>query len=476
MQKNWNLINNSLRKSQSSISKPEILMDGPRAVRITPHSKIPEILLTSFSRFKYCLITDVARCYPSIYTHSIPWAIHGKANSKLDTKINFRTIIANKLDASFRAAQYGQTIGIPVGTDTSRLVAEIILSAVDAKFDELCEGESVKFVRHVDDYWVAGSSIEHCHRYLQKLRAALREYELDVNDLKTKIVPTSQILGDSWPAETEARLKHVLSAKNGSSKYDIVAAFSGIIDNVNRNNDEGIIRHAIKKIDQHQLWISNWNIIEHFLAHVSIQFPHCFDYVARVVSWRVRRGLGVEVELWRDIAGEVIVQNAALARDSEALWALWLLKEINSHTPIKASEVVLKNCSPLVKALLFRSAVSGLTDDKELAEKIIWSADLSDPYGREWPLLMEINHHLDGVVNETNAEYDSMYEYYEKKCSLISWDAKPVVFDEESEEGPDHAIEDYVSAYDDESDEVDGDDQSEAEEGFDDTDGVSLPV
>ena len=31
---------------------------------------------------QYVVHADVASCFPSIYTHSIPWALHGKATSK----------------------------------------------------------------------------------------------------------------------------------------------------------------------------------------------------------------------------------------------------------------------------------------------------------------------------------------------------------------------------------------------------------
>lgn len=31
---------------------------------------------------QYVVHADVASCFPSIYTHSIPWALHGKAASK----------------------------------------------------------------------------------------------------------------------------------------------------------------------------------------------------------------------------------------------------------------------------------------------------------------------------------------------------------------------------------------------------------
>ena len=54
-------------------STSHFIMDGAgyRHIRITPHSELPRIRLTSLSRFAFCLAADVSRCYYSIYTHSI---------------------------------------------------------------------------------------------------------------------------------------------------------------------------------------------------------------------------------------------------------------------------------------------------------------------------------------------------------------------------------------------------------------------
>lgn len=38
--------------------------------------------------YKYCIKTDITNCYGSVYTHSIPWAIHGKNQMKKNVKKN----------------------------------------------------------------------------------------------------------------------------------------------------------------------------------------------------------------------------------------------------------------------------------------------------------------------------------------------------------------------------------------------------
>lgn len=129
--KNWQLVHAKYDRSTGSLSKPKFAPGNVRASRITPHSELPARRLKDFSRFRYCLVTDVSRCFPSIYTHSIPWALHGKAASKSDRRVASAAIIGNRLDFILRQSQDGQTIGVGVGSDISRMTAEIVLSAVD---------------------------------------------------------------------------------------------------------------------------------------------------------------------------------------------------------------------------------------------------------------------------------------------------------------------------------------------------------
>src|SRR5438105_3612641 len=98
------------------------------------------------------------------------------------------------------------------------------------------------------------------------------------------------------------------------------------------------------------LWNSNWAILEHFLAQCAVQFPHSFDYVARVIAWRIRLKKSVNVAMWTEIAQVAAEQHSELGRDSETCWAIWLLKELTAKLPKSLSDSVLQNCSAFVLA------------------------------------------------------------------------------------------------------------------------------
>ncbi|MCV5837901.1 RNA-directed DNA polymerase, partial [Escherichia coli] len=77
--------------------------------------------------------TDISRFYHSIYTHSIAWTYHTKDISKRNRS---NSLFGNVLDKHSQDSQDGQTIGLPIGPDTSLIIAESLLSNIDLKLSE----------------------------------------------------------------------------------------------------------------------------------------------------------------------------------------------------------------------------------------------------------------------------------------------------------------------------------------------------
>jgi hypothetical protein len=75
--------------------------------------------------------TNISRFYHSLYTHSVAWAFHGKDVAKKDRKIDSSKVYFNRLDFILRQGQDGPTIGIPVGPDASRYVAQLLASKLN---------------------------------------------------------------------------------------------------------------------------------------------------------------------------------------------------------------------------------------------------------------------------------------------------------------------------------------------------------
>ncbi len=453
LREHWAHISDIFDGASGSVSRPIIDHAGPRSVRITSHQDLPRLQLQRLSRFRYCLVTDVSRFYSSIYTHALPWAINGKAAAKADQSTSSSTVFGNRLDFALRQSQAKQTIGIAVGPDTCKVIAEILMSAVDRRFIELSGSKPPAYLRHVDDYWIGGNSVEACEKHLQNLRLAMREYELDINEAKTITLPTQQVFRQSWSSGFERDIRDALRPSGRRAGSDIVSVVGSVIEQAARGGDDGIIKRAVRVIDEQKLWSADWELLEHFLVQCAVQFPHSIDYVARVVAWRVRTGQPTDQALWVEVAHDLALRSARVGHDSEVAWSLYLLKELDQKVTKALSDAVLANNSALVTSLLAHFSVHGLAADSRLRSTLSGVVD-GDPYaGPHWPLALELNHLSRKTISwALPAGSPALRTLQAARASMIRWTAPPKVFNgQQAADGdarlPATAIEDFGSDY-----------------------------
>uniref|UniRef100_UPI003F68E4E7 RNA-directed DNA polymerase n=1 Tax=Streptococcus pluranimalium TaxID=82348 RepID=UPI003F68E4E7 len=143
--------------------------------------------------YDYCIQTDITDCYPSIYTHSISWALHGKEYSKNNRGLKDSSknlIVGNNLDKKISNLQNGQTNGIPQGSVVMDFIAEMVLGYADLllteriKASELRE-ESYKVLRYRDDYRIFGNKLEVVENIMKFLTEILMDLNLKINSKKT---------------------------------------------------------------------------------------------------------------------------------------------------------------------------------------------------------------------------------------------------------------------------------------------------
>lgn len=86
---------------------------------------------------------DVSKCFDSIYTHSLPWAVLGKDQTKFSLDESKATF-GGRFDALMQNLNHKETNGIVIGPEFSRIFAEIILQSVDAELiKQLAEGPNI---------------------------------------------------------------------------------------------------------------------------------------------------------------------------------------------------------------------------------------------------------------------------------------------------------------------------------------------
>jgi hypothetical protein len=255
----WPDLRKHFEKSKLSLSVPKLRGNKNRATEIVPLSELTEKRLILSGSYPYALMTDVSRFFPTIYTHSIPWALHGKANSKANTKIKTPTYYGNILDYIIQGSQERQTIGIPIGPDTSHIVSEIIATAVDLHLRDRLKRWPVGY-RHVGDYFLCFNSRQEADAALTALKSALREFELDINPTKTRIVETGSLREDGWVDRLKAA---EISTSEREQRRDISRFFDLAFDVA--REDENALKYALKRSAGTRILAPVWQLYEAYL-------------------------------------------------------------------------------------------------------------------------------------------------------------------------------------------------------------------
>lgn len=150
--------------------------------------------------YKYLLKTDIKNFYPSIYTHSISWAIHGKKIIRKGTNRHNYTYFGNRLDKLFQNANDGCTNGVPIGPVVSDLIAEIVLSGVDRLMSKYLP-DDVTVVRFKDDYSILAMNEADGRAVIKLLQSSLKEFRLELNDEKTEVYKLPNGLFRNWVSQ-----------------------------------------------------------------------------------------------------------------------------------------------------------------------------------------------------------------------------------------------------------------------------------
>ena len=153
-----------------------------RQWRVSMEQKSIELSLD----YDYCAQTDIVDCYPSIYTHSVAWALHGKSVAK--TKRSDRTLIGNIIDRLLQDMHLGQTNGIPQGSVLMDFIAEMVLGYADVELSSRCSGDGIndyRILRYRDDYRIFVNNPSDGDRILKHLTEVLIDLGLKLNPAKT---------------------------------------------------------------------------------------------------------------------------------------------------------------------------------------------------------------------------------------------------------------------------------------------------
>jgi hypothetical protein len=441
---NYAFLRTHLKKSKLSITIPKKDTRSKRAL-IPSRSGVarPKLRLADRAKGDFLLTTDVSDFYGRLYSHSIPWALHSKPFAKQNRGLNH---IGNIFDALLRNSQDGQTMGIPVGPDTSLLVSELVMAAIDQTMQAKYTG-LVGF-RFYDDYEIVCPDEATAQRVLADLEDCLDNFELSINRRKTRIVRLPETVDLPWVAV----LRDFKLPEFSRDVEDRIVDFANLAFPLAKiHPHDPVLRYALIKlatgkpdesllypdyIDEDDLYspYAGKEIYQDFLINVFRAEPHLSHIVAGELLRYKDNGGKLNLELIGNAITSHILRYSSTKSGNEVAWALWLAIYLDVPLNEEVGKQVSRNNDNVVAILSLDAREKGLF--KRNLDTTSWEGLISQSeiYSENWLLCYEaaahgwlpitdgsdyINRHrCFGALNQNGVRFYDSASYNRKRTVL----------------------------------------------------------
>jgi Reverse transcriptase (RNA-dependent DNA polymerase) len=320
------------KKSGLSITPSLVDWKGDRAVTRPLFDVKQQQTANLNALYELLAEADIQAFYHSIYTHAISWAIHGKTVAKKNRSL---TWVGNLIDLLVRNAQDGQTVGLPVGPDTSRFIAEIVGAAIDQSIQKALNKRkwSTKErsgMRFVDDYMFGSSSLQDAKSVIAAVRRAVNEFELELNNSKTSIRSSGPFFQVDWRDHLRSMLP-----KYPYGKQDVARYLYEVYVTAKNNESADVVKFSIQIARRAFLETNEWSVFEDYMLSSYRKNPTVLHLVVELL---VLRSLSKH-DISLDRVGSFVSASlpALIEQDKigEVCWLMFLC--ISTRIPIKSA-------------------------------------------------------------------------------------------------------------------------------------------
>ncbi len=382
--RHWTAITNRINQSPYSLTKCDISERG-RTIGMPPLSLLAEKRVIAYAGQGAILQTDILSFYHSIYTHAVPWAIHGKDAAKANRNAHDATMYGNRLDFLLRSCQDGQTIGIPVGPDTSRIISELMLCAVEDRLRHNPGAKIVKGLRYVDDFFLCFDSLADAETALGILREACLYFDLQVNAAKTSTTVTTAFIESTWAGNLSAAK---ISSERKAQRRSLMRFFSDVITITKTLTDESIASFAIRKSAKIRVHKENWDIYLSFLVRIGQEHGNCLDSIAKIICTYVAAGYPI-LECIPAFIDRLIVEHALYNHHYEVSWLVWMAISLNIRLAPSASKLIFQIENDICAILALHMRQRRLVGSSGNISSWLGPVSCEDLLGNHWLLIYE---------------------------------------------------------------------------------------
>lgn len=289
--KNWQFIQQRLKSFSGGVveccSMPVVdLDDDPKPKKkqiLTWWKTIEQRSLELSLEFSHVSLTDVSNCYPSIYTHAIAWALHGRDNAKKNR--NDKNLVGNQLDRLIRSSREGQTNGIPQASLLSHLVAELVLGYCDTYISKRLEGtKDLIILRYRDDFRIFANSDADCAKGLKAVSECLNIFGMKLGASKTSRT-SNVVIGAVKQDKIDAL---ALARRQTTLQKELLVIHRFCAEKPGSGATKFLIREFLDRLEARlptNAWkIENPTVLTAILLDIAARTPAVFPAVATTIS------------------------------------------------------------------------------------------------------------------------------------------------------------------------------------------------
>lgn len=330
---NWEQISKHLTSCNFGVEDVIVKSDNNRAVS-SPDFRLVSLRHSEISAIhNHALVADISRFYGTLYTHAIPWSLHTKvwAKKHLNTAI-YKKSLGARLDEAVRKGQDNQTIGIPIGPDTSRIIAEIVAVAIDKRLQAELTLSTSSIVRNVDDWYIGFDNAGLAEEAIAVLSSTARDYELEIHPEKTKVVNACTEAQPVWPsALRQNTISETFSDQTKSIDYYFAQAFHYAAEHKGQN----VLRFAVNLLVSINILKVNWHQFETYLLKAARSNSTTIPMVVHILVSYHKRGFSINTDRVAKLIKDIIAQCGPSAAHYEIAWILFLAKMLKIRLPAK---------------------------------------------------------------------------------------------------------------------------------------------
>ena len=325
---NWEKLE-YITQTKNSLNIPKEHSDGRIIIMEYENTKekIKRHIKLSFNK-KFYVYTDISNFFPSIYSHSIPWALVGfdVAKKERDQDKWF-----NKIDFYQRITKRDETNGVPIGPASSNIICESILARVDNRL----KSEGFEFIRFIDDYTAYFDTYEKAEEFIRRLSEELSKYKLLLNIKKTFIEQLPSSSSPEWIVDLTTRMPD----KKNINPTNIIRFLDYAVTKQAISPDGSILKYAAKTIIKYDVKGDTAELLLQYLLSLCIKYPILLPLLD-ILFKNITFDSGF---IYADQLLNILNEHATNKRSDAMTWSLYYLNTFSQSVPKEIAENVIKS-------------------------------------------------------------------------------------------------------------------------------------